>query len=841
MIKRNSVIFIGLLIFGLFSSISNAQDYICTKDPAWIDYAAGNVDAYNDLVSYPDEDACKIGCSKHVSCESSTTEQTADIFTYNFIDENTAKAIINNTQGKLSSGFGLKIDGANYWYLERSSSTNFIFPELNEANENVWLNKDGEDVKIGGDAGDYVDVVFKVYASDTPSSVVGNKTSDVEVNFPIKKAWEINYVSAGGTRQSGLDSNTDFTIYTANTINYFYCPVINSQGWGGDLLNGIGFSDKNRCDAKCVDQSPCIMKPSQKCQIVGDEVSDPVTDYTGKTVYTKKTYTIRCNVSRKEIVGCNKYQIKTNEGNLDFKTPDPGWETKDFSASFGDALATSGLLEQMQHIWSGWPGYCEHGWKFDTSWLSDPMTWLSYAMMAYNAGSDLAKQAADPNAVPLDSFQKGYLDVYKKFDSIGDTINQGVNKVTNIFKSGMSGTDQLKALKDVTDADLQIGKTIASTSLEDLDGGWLDHLKKLNVVTDKFDFHSVSHVFAQNSYIQYSDLAQIAMAAFAPVEEDDITDAINFKHALLGENTADQKALAYKNCMASIGLTMPNMIAWSIDSNQTSPELLYPWENPIRTTKTQLLALEYATSPKYVDAAYRVKEDANGDGMYTLVALTPNAYTQAGRVICGGPKAARASNVLDQDSNDGGINGGALANAGIKMALSKLVPPYNLIATFAFQVLTSFSHGNACSNTKIAMQWGMIQYKTNKFSQFEMCHHKGGHCVAKWFWGKCMRSREDYCCYDQILTRIFAEGLKSQLYPPGDPNMWNSCNDLTINDLKNLSFRECKEGESPYKDHCFPASKYNEFKNAIFRAANKGGFDVDALKQQAINSMAIPH
>jgi len=833
-------LFIGIFIF--VGIRLNAIEYICTTDPAWIKYTEGNVNSYDDMVSYPDEDACKIGCSIHKECNLLTANNIKTIYSYGFIDEDTAKAIKLNTDGKLTKGFGLQIDGANYWYLEDDNAFNFTFPELSETNANVWLNKDGEKVRTYGKNGNYIDVIFRVYASNNYESINNNKTSDVEVNFKVQKAWEINYTSSSTQRTSGLDASSRYTIYTDFPIDYYHCPVISSKGFGGDLMKGMGFSKQTECEKKCIKSDPCVEKPSQKCEIVGDEVSDPVTDYTGKTVYTKKTYTIRCNVSRKEIVGCKKYQIKTNEGTLDFKTPDPGWETKDFSASFGNALATSGLLEQMQHIWSGWPGYCEHGWKFDTSWLSDPMTWLSYAMMAYNAGSQLK------NMKNLSSIQKGYLNVYNKFDSIGNTINNGINKVTSIFKSGMSGTDELHALKDVSSADLAVGKAVANgMNVAGKSTSFLEHLQKLNVITTKFDFHSVSNVFATGSYIKYTDIAQMAMAAFAPVENNDITDAINFKHALLGENTADQRALAYKNCMASIGLTMPNMIAWSIDSNQTSSELLYPWENPIRVTKRQLLALEYATSPKYVDAAYRVKGDSGNSGkldsekMYTLYALTSGAYTQAGRIICAGPKVARASNVIDDQSSKGGLNGGALANAAIKMALSKLLPPYNLIATFVFQVLTSFSHGNACNNTKIAMQWGMIQYKTNKFSQFEMCHHVKSECAAKWFWGSCMRTREKYCCYDQILTRIFAEGLKAELYKPDDPNMWASCNNLTINDLKNLSFRECKEGETPYENHCFLRSKYNEFKNAIFRASNKGGFNIDALRQQAINSMAIPH
>ena len=87
-----------------------------------------------------------------------------------------------------------------------------------------------------------------------------------------------------------------------------------------------------------------------------------------------------------------------------------------------------------------------------------------------------------------------------------------------------------------------------------------------------------------------------------------------------------------------------------------------------------------------------------------------------------------------------------------------------------------------------------------------------------------------------LTTRIFVEGLKEQL-----GKGWDSCNDLTINDLKNISFRPCRAGEDPMNDKCFSAAKHAELRASLLRAANKGGIDADKLKQQAINSMAIPH
>ena len=831
--KKNKMFnLLAAIICSLSLNADTSTGYICTNDPAWVSYINGESDDDSAVTVYSTQDACNVACSTPSPCNAVTNHIVHELYTYTHIDENTARAIKNNTDENLTKGFGLKIDGANYWYLEKDTSSELTFPELDTQNRNIWLNRDGEESDINGINGDKVKIIFRIWAGGTPT-VEGQSSNDVQINFPISKAWELDYESSSGTRKSGLratEYSSSYTIFTQEPVQYYYCPLSDVIVHDADAPDGTGFTDNSQCEVQCVERGNCIPKPSGACRIIGDEVGSPVTDYTGKTVYTKKTYTIRCTTTRTEVTGCNRYRVETNEGNLSYNDAEAGWETKDFSASFGDAMAASGLLEQMQHIWSGWYGYCESGWKFDTSWLSDPMTWLSYAMMAYNAGNQLSQR----NPANLDSIQRGYLRVYNKFKDIGTKINNGINRIKNIFSSDMSSAEQMKAIKDVSDADLEVGKAVVKDDAINT----LDKMQELNHIAD---LHTVSSFFAEGTYVDYTDIAQVAMSAFAPMEESDISDAINFKNTILGSDTQDEKSLTYRDCMASIGLTAPNMIAWAIDSNQTSEELLHPWENPLRVTKEQVIAIQYATSPEYVDAAYRIKQDPDDVHMYTLIALTSNAYTQAGQAICAGAQAARASNVLDQQSSDGGVNGSALANASIKMVLSKLPPPYNLVASFVFQVITSFTHGNACHNTKIAMQWGMLQYKTNKFSNFEMCHATGSQCAAKWFWGKCMRTRYKFCCYDQILTRVFAEGLKEQLYAPDDPKMWASCSDLTINDLKNLSFRQCNADETPYENHCFPKDKYDEFKNALLRAATKHGFDVEALKQQAINSMAIPH
>ncbi len=98
-----------------------------------------------------------------------------------------------------------------------------------------------------------------------------------------------------------------------------------------------------------------------------------------------------------------------------------------------------------------------------------------------------------------------------------------------------------------------------------------------------------------------------------------------------------------------------------------------------------------------------------------------------------------------------------------------------------------------------------------------------------------MRHKNDYCCYDQELTRIFVEGTKAQLNKG-----WvaGQCDDIALSDLKNISFRKCLSSESPIEDKCFPVDKWNELNSALKKQITKG-YDASSIVDSAINSMPI--
>jgi transcriptional antiterminator len=97
---------------------------------------------------------------------------------------------------------------------------------------------------------------------------------------------------------------------------------------------------------------------------------------------------------------------------------------------------------------------------------------------------------------------------------------------------------------------------------------------------------------------------------------------------------------------------------------------------------------------------------------------------------------------------------------------------------------------------------------------------------------KCVRTGYDFCCYDKQTTKIFAEALKEQLN-----HDWSTCQGITINDLKNISFRECRAGEVPSINKCIATGKFDEYKSTLFKQATRG-IKIEGLEEQIRNAIA---
>lgn len=290
--------------------------------------------------------------------------------------------------------------------------------------------------------------------------------------------------------------------------------------------------------------------------------------------------------------------------------------------------------------------------------------------------------------------------------------------------------------------------------------------------------------------------------------------------------------------MASIGASLPNLIAWSANSpSDSSNQLVAPWKSPLRMTPEQLASVATVTSEKFVMSNYIYKQTSD-DILISVIAMNQTAYMKAAQAVCMGSKVSQAAEHIQTVNNSKDMSG-AIAMGIAKAALSMVCAPCGFAATIVMDMANNvFAKIDTCKDETDAMQWSMLDFKTNKFLNKQQCTFVNSDCDKKVnfsYGSKCVRTRYEYCCYDQITTRIFAEGLKKQLNKD-----WTNCNDITVDDLKDISYRECRTGEIANINKCIPTDQYSEFQQVLFRQASKniGTSLSNGLIDQAINSMA---
>ncbi|NCC88451.1 MAG: hypothetical protein EOM05_11425, partial [Clostridia bacterium] len=440
----------------------------------------------------------------------------------------------------------------------------------------------------------------------------------------------------------------------------------------------------------------------------------------------------------------------------------------------------------------------------------------SYAMMVYSAAGE---------GFLGESAQSAHDSIQGTFDSASDSITSSLGNAETTT-SGLEVTE--------------FGTTVQTPTVQNVptESSWWSSLEGATTAEKLTNLNTAwsGSIGSLQMTLKWTAIAEAALSLAYPPKEEYI-EADKLMKSWMGSGEQDAASLAYVQCMASIGLSFPNLASWSAgDKVGISQELASPMSNPLRLTDQQVSILIAATSEKFVKTTL-LPIEVNSDTM-TYIALSSMTYYQVGQVLCGG-KLAVAQNLTMASATPPPSSGGGANEAMIaaKLVISMLPPPYNLIASLILDIITSFESGNACTDEEIAMKWGMDQFKTNQHLNFNQCHYISTSCAAKWFWGGCMRKRNHYCCYDQIVTRVMMEGIKPQLGKD-----WSSCNDISINDLKNISFQPCAPNQDPYLDKCFPADKFNEFQTEMTRQASKGLSEqsMQDVVDQAINSMAVP-
>ncbi|WP_418181237.1 hypothetical protein ACNSOL_12070 (plasmid) [Aliarcobacter lanthieri] len=605
----------------------------------------------------------------------------------------------------------------------------------------------------------------------------------------------------------------------------YTCGMRGGEDIGGDM-GGNYFSNKASCDLKCSIKESCSTFNDTNCEITDESLDNQAQDFTGRSLYTKKRINYKCSQQEKKQVGCAKYDFTVTQGELNINFDAIGYETKDFSSSFEKALTSVDMLEVgSQHIWSGWAGKCVKGMKMDSSYLSDPMTIASYAMSAYSAfgpsgdgGLLKAAQSGDYGETiktAADSINDAMNTVKQGLDT---AYNNTIGKVGQLFGSEAAGT----VVEGAAESSTSITKTISEW--------WDTTAENTKWITDNLPY---AKEITNGALLKFG--VNTAMEILSPTEEQ-FTMAQKLLNPLA--NGGDVSVQAYNSCLTSIGMSFPAMVGYSFDEkDSTSKQLVEPWRHPLRVTAEELQSLVQSMGKNYVNLAYLYSSDDNIN--INLFASNSEAYMKAGQVICAGHKVSQTMdyiNIKRQESLPprGGSGGAGMATSVAINAIAMVYPVVGLFLKVAMDLYTNmFTKINTCDKEEDAIMRSMNEYKTHKFKKYDLCKQTRTYCdkyLNLGFTKKCVRDGYDFCCYDKQTTKIFAESLKEQLN-----HDWSNCQGITINELKDISFRECRQGEVPSINKCIATGKFDEYKNTLFKQAIRG-IDVSSLQEQVKNA-----
>jgi len=817
-----------ILIWAMLSTALYADSgfYVCSNEQAYIDYKNGLVSNLDSATHYGTELLCSYGCNQYEVCKPEKIYNSVVSPLFNCIDATKARELQNFLSTQQFQTVYLKSMGVPSWSLDFGTLKNgseFVFPHAFDlpTNMSAWDNN-GTSVKISKDANNYIEIIMTI-EGNTEHNVSGTI-------YKGDKSYSIKGVVNGVPKllQCGIFDNLGMNVNYENQLELvtnadtFYCPIRKSENIGGDYNKGSNFQSQANCNSACTVKNECIQVADTPCKSIDIKYSQPVTDYTGKSIYTKREISYECNSTVTKTVGCANWKIITNQGSVDVNMSNVGTVFKDRQNSTKETNVLSSMLEEQLHVFTGWKGQCDKGKMFNNP-FSDPFKLLSYAMMVYSSSARVTTYDDAGNAIGSTApMGETMANLHDKFDSAATSFENGWKDITRKLLSQFTETITSGAPTAITDA--------TSSGL----------ISSVDEMTQTIKDYVASPIHTMDvGYgvvkVYLVDYIQLGMSMIPTKQE--MQTAYDFNQAWLGDENSDNQSVAYATCMAAIGLSYPNLVSYlASDMNATSSELSYPYNNPIRLSYSQIQYLAGATSQSFVENMYAYVSNNSASKYVTMIAKNGQAYYQAGQVICGGKLAvaANANNVSTPTNNSSSSSniGEAVAMMAVKKMIAAMPPPYNIMATVLIDLVMAFDSVNACSNLEDATKLGVLQMKTNRFINYDQCYSTGSKCQKK-FLGTCILRRNYHCCYDQISTRIFAEGVKEQLGLDR-----NVCDNINIEYLKQISFRKCNDGENPVVNKCFPANKWDEYQAAI-TAKGVTGFNADAIVKTGINSLGV--
>lgn len=625
----------------------------------------------------------------------------------------------------------------------------------------------------------------------------------------------------------------------------------------GDLGQNA-FSNNQECNAKCLVKNVCVtISPTNNttdpnCQILSSEFLSPITDSQGKTFYLGKKVTKKCDIVVDKTIGCRQYETQTtNTADLDslfgaIPTIQTNKKNHDFSKAM-NVFGTMALAENATHIFGAEAGYCDVG-QFFPSAMDMVMLAIKYAMMV---GSGVLNGATEGAGAAMS----------EAGDAAASTATNVVTKATSYataaakagwqqFTSNLAKKATERAVEEVVK---EVAKNAAMRAVVYAAG---------KVLQEQCDKSGIGSLCSKKEAKRTSAWVSGSTDSLLSNEElDGATD----------EN--DKIAMDYANCMTGrFGLTYESVLAWQMGTREVN-ELHYSFKVPMIIDGNELAILRLVMEnknpssaddiDKYFYARYNLESagEMNGKKAYALYALKGDDVLIAAETICGGVDSVNiirkkygqrflnpdfANPTLEseyppqndleetlvgltEDSNAPTSDGTTSADTAFMVAdfVAGALPfPFNIAASVVVDVLKQTQeNGNTCTDMRFAERRaqkdptdGSEYIRTNKRISLDLCNQVSDESRVK-IAGKTILNRKHYCCYDQITTRIFAEGMMSQL---GKKITRDNCAPLSIDDLNKVSFKACEANQKPDKDNCFPSDKFQELTKAYMSGTSIG-------------------
>jgi len=475
------------------------------------------------------------------------------------------------------------------------------------------------------------------------------------------------------------------------------------------------------------------------CEINSESDYFPVGDTRGNNVLAKREIVRECQLTITEQGACKKWEVKEEKRSLS-PSQYNAYESKNYTDSLGSLLAALGAYDQIEHLWSGWKGYCEIGTKSDFSWAEDPMFWASMAASLIMSGTESP-----------DSFLTGTsaeAATTSAATATGETFSQVAEFAGKDFTENMTEEAAKQFFNNVGRCMIASGFEAASNLYEfysEDDGGNSQCDPVDEICQEGAEATEESEIMTMDE-VQFNDLVN-EFASQEPTE-----NIYDFVYVIppSPENGIVSFRMKHSN-------EVPNV------SNFSSEEM-EKLKNKMKEMKV-LIAMGVTA----------VKLAACTTGT-TTASISPSSASEDDRASIRQASGA----VIDFAAKFMGPYGPIIA-AVLKIAL---------------YVATSYKSIDSCHDEDDAKEIGLRHERTQKSLKFNLCHLTSIECaeysmlVGKLGQNTCVLDGYNYCCYDQIMSKILVEQLKAQL-----GRDWTHCTGINIRDLNYVSFQQCSISE----------------------------------------------